>query len=196
VPRRLRGRLGIVATVAFSVGLVTGPANGFAFVYGEGILKISPHVVAAVVASSALTGLGGLLLSRRLSRTLGRRWTVAIGVVAAAVTSTYAYSGGRFNFTLGYLIGVGAAGLLAPAASALSTEIFPHTFRATTAGWVVLAGVLGAIAGLGLFGWVGDAVHAARVSSLRVPALVTFLPMLPTLVLLRRLPESKQMQLT
>jgi MFS family permease len=196
VPRRLRGRLGIVATVAFSVGLVTGPANGFAFVYGEGILKISPHVVAAVVASSALTGLGGLLLSRRLSRTLGRRWTVAIGVVASALTSTYAYSGGRFNFTFGYLIGVGAAGLLAPAASALSTEIFPHTFRATTAGWVVLAGVLGAIAGLGLFGWVGDAVHAARVSSLRVPALVTFLPMLPTLVLLRRLPESKQMQLT
>lgn len=195
VPRRLRGRLGIVATVAFSVGLVTGPANGFAFVYGEGILKISPHVVAVVVASSALTGLGGLLLSRRLARTLGRRWTVAIGVVASAVTSTFAYSGGRFNFTFGYLIGVAAAGLLAPAASALSTEIFPHTFRATAAGWVVLAGVLGAIVGLGLFGWVGDAVHAARVSSLRVPAMVTFLPMLPTLLLLRRLPESNQMEL-
>ena len=196
VPRPLRGRLGIVATVAFAVGLVTGPANGFAFVYGEGILRISPHVVALIVASSALTGLGGLLLSRRLARTLGRRWTVAIGVVASAVTSTFAYSGGRFNFTSGYLIGVAAAGLLAPAASALSTEIFPHTFRATAAGWVVLAGVLGAIAGLGLFGWVGDAVHAARVSSLRVPAMVTFLPMLPTLLLLRRLPESNQMELS
>ncbi len=195
VPSRLRGRLAIVATVAFTVGMVTGPANGFAFVYGEGILKISPHVVAAVVASSALTGLAGLLLSRRLARTMGRRWTVAIGVVAAALTSSFAYSGGRFNFTAGYLVGVAAAGLLAPAASALSTEIFPHGFRATSAGWVVVAGVLGATTGLFLFGWVGDVVHTSSVTSLRLPALITFLPMLPTLLLLRRLPESRETEL-
>jgi hypothetical protein len=32
--------------------------------------------------------------------------------------------------------------------------------------------------------------------SLRLAALVTFLPFLPTLLLLRRLPESSQMELT
>lgn len=190
VPRALRSRLLIVAAMAFSAGMITGPANGFAFVYGEGILKIQPHVVATVVSLSAFTGLAGLALSRRLSRTLGRRRTVAIGVVATAVTSTIAYSGGRVSFTLGYMIGVGAAGLLAPAAAALSTEIFPHSVRATAAGWVVVAGVLGATAGLFLFGWVGDAVRSSSVTSLRVPALVTFLPLLPTLILLGRLPES------
>jgi MFS family permease len=195
VPADTRGRLGIVAVIVFSAGMITGPANGFAFVYGEGILKMSPHYVATIVALSAFTGLVGLLLSRRLSRAIGRRWTVALGVVATGVTATFAYSGGRLNFTLGYMIGVGAAGLLAPAASAMSTEIFSHSIRATAAGWVVVAGVLGATAGLVLFGWVGDAVRATSATSLRVPALVTFLPLLPTLFLLQRLPESSTMDL-
>jgi MFS family permease len=196
VPHEARGRLVIVAAIVFSAGMITGPANGFAFVYGEGILKLSPHYVATIVALSAITGLIGLLLSRRLSRAIGRRWTVAIGVVATGVTSTYAYSGGRFNFTLGYMIGVAAAGLLAPAASAMSTEIFSHSFRATAAGWIVVAGVLGATVGLFLFGWVGDAVRATSATSLRVPALATFLPLLPTLLLLVRLPESSFMELS
>ncbi len=195
VPGEIRGHLAVVATVAFAVGMITGPANGFAFVYGEGILKISPQVVASVVALSALTGLGGLLISRSLARSLGRRWTVVIGVLGSGLTSAYAYSGGRFNFVAGYLVGVGAAGVLAPAATAISTEIFSHSHRATAAGWVVVAGVLGATAGLGLFGWVGDAVHTSGVSALRIPALVTFLPLMPTLLLLRRLPESSEMEL-
>ncbi len=196
VPRRFRGRLAIVAAMAFTVGMITGPANGFAFVYGEGVLKISPHYVATIVALSAFTGLAGLLASRRLAHTIGRRATVALGVVATALTSTFAYSGGRLAFTLGYMVGVAAAGLLAPAATAMSTEIFPHSFRATAAGWTVVAGVLGATAGLFLFGWVGDVVHGASATSLRVPALVTFLPMLPTLLLLARLPESRSMELS
>ena len=195
VPRRLWGRLAIVATMAFTVGMVAGPANGFAFVYAEGILKISPHVVALVVASSALTGLVGLLAGRRLARSLGRRWTVAIGVVATALTSTFAYSGGRTDFVIGYVIGVTAAGLLAPAASALSTEIFSRATRATAAGWVVVAGVLGATVGLVVFGWVGDAIRATGPTTLRLPALVTFLPLLPTVLLLSRLPESSAMDL-
>jgi MFS family permease len=196
VPRTIRARLAVVAVIAFTVGMITGPANGFAFVYGEGVLKISPHIVATVVALSAFTGLAGLLISRSLAKSVGRRWTVVIGVLGTGVTSAYAYSGGRFNFIVGYMVGVGAAGILAPAATAISTEIFSHSVRATAAGWVVVAGVLGATTGLGLFGWVGDVVHTSNVTALRIPALVTFLPLLPTLWLLRRLPESSTMELT
>lgn len=195
IPKGVRGRLGIVAVVAFAIGMVTGPANGFAFVYGEGVLRISPHYVATVVALSAFTGLAGLLLSRRLSQSIGRRWTVAIGVIASALTSTFAYSGGKSSFTFGYMLGVGAAGLLAPAATALSTEIFSHSFRATAAGWVVVAGVLGATTGLFLFGLIGDLTHVAGVTSLRLPALLTFLPLTPSIWLLRRLPESAGVEL-
>ncbi|HUX04872.1 MAG TPA: MFS transporter [Acidimicrobiales bacterium] len=195
VPRGVRGRLAIVAVVAFATGMISGPANGFAFVYAEGILKISPHVVASVVALSALTGLAGLVLSRHLSHTLGRRWTVAIGAVTLAATSTFAYSGGTLDFVAGYMVGVAAAGLFAPAASALSTEIFSHAIRATAAGWVVVAGVLGATVGLGVFGLVGDAVHVSSVTSLRIPALVTFVPLIPSVLLLARLPESRGVDL-
>lgn len=196
VPRALRGRLAIVATVAFAVGMITGPANGFTFVYGEGVLKMSPGEVATVVTLSAFTGLAGLLLSQRLSRTVGRRWTVALGVVATALTATFAYSGGRTNFIIGYMVGIGAGGLLSPALTAISTEIFTHTVRATAAGWIVVFGVVGAVAGLVLFGWVGDIVHTSSQSALRLPAMVTFLPFLPTLLLLKRLPESSRMALT
>ena len=196
VPAYLRGRLAVIAVVAFTVGMITGPANGFTFVYGEGVLRLSPSVVAGVVTASALSGLGGLLLGRRLAHTIGRRWTVAAGVLALAVTSAYAYSGGRTSFEVGYFLGVGAAGLLAPAAGAISTEIFPHAFRATSAGWAGVAGVLGATAGLALFGWIGDAVGGVQSASLRLPALLTFLPLLPTLILLARLPESRGVELS
>ncbi len=195
VPRTARGPLAIVASVVFSIGMMTGPANGFAFVYGEGVLKISPHLVALVVALSALTGLGGLVLSRRLSRTLGRRITIALGVLLLAATTAFAYSGGRASFIAGYLVGVGAVGLLTPATSALSTEIFLRSVRATAAGWVAVAGVLGATTGLAVFGWISDRVHAHASTGLRTAAFATFLPLLPTLLLLRRLPEKAAVEL-
>ena len=196
VPRVQRSRLGVISIVAFTVGLITGPANGFTFVYGEGILKMSPGEVATVVTLSAVTGLAGLLMSQSLAKSVGRRWTVAIGVVATAITATYAYSGGRTAFIIGYMIGITAGGLLSPALSAISVEIFTHEVRATAAGWIVVFGVVGAVAGLVIFGWVGDAVHTSSTSALRLPALVTFLPFLPALLLLRLVPESSQMALS
>lgn len=195
VPRDFLGRLAIVATMAFTIGVITGPAGGFTFVYSEGILKMSPGAVATVVVFSGLVGLAGLLVGQRLARTMGRRWTVGLGVVTTAMASTYAYGGGRVGFVIGYVLSVGAGGILSPAMTALSTEIFTHRFRATAAGWITVAGVVGAVAGIALFGWLGDAVHASGQAGLRLPALVTFLPILPTLLLLVRLPESSGMAL-
>lgn len=196
VPRGLRPRLVVVGIIVFIIGVISGPASGFTFVYGEGVLKISSAIVALVVSLSALTGLTGLLLSRYLSRTLGRRGTILVGTVATAATAALAYGGGKTAFVIGYMSGVAAGGLLAPAIAALSTEIFPHTSRATAAGWIVVAGVLGAMVGLLVFGLVGDSVHITGEGSLRLAALVTFLPLLPLLGLLYRLPESSQMELT
>lgn len=196
VPRGTRERVFIVGVVVFVIGVISGPASGFTFVYGEGVLKIRPDLVASVVAFSALTGLAGLLLSRYLSRRVGRRWTVALGALATATTASLAYGGGTTDFVIGYMFGVAAGGLLAPAIAALSTELFSHSFRATAAGWIVVAGVLGAIAGLLIFGLIGDIVHITGAGSFRLPALLTFLPLLPLMLLLWRLPESSKMELT
>jgi MFS family permease len=196
VPRGVRGRVAIVGVMVFIVGVISGPASGFTFVYGEGVLKISPGVVAAVVALSAATGLAGLLLSRYFSRVLGRRWTIVLGTVATAAAASLAYGGGKATFMVGYMTGVAAGGLLAPAMVALGTELFSHSYRATAAGWIVVAGVFGAMTGLLIFGLIGDSVHVTGAGSFRLPALLTFLPLLPSLVLLTRLPESSTMDLT
>jgi AAHS family benzoate transporter-like MFS transporter len=196
IARDAWSHLGVVCSLAFVIGVITGPAGGFTFVYAEGILKMRPSSVSEVVVVSGVAGLIGLIASRRFSRTLGRRWTVALGVVMTALASTLAYGGGKTPFIIGYILGVGAGGLLSPAVTAVSTEIFAHRYRATATGWITVAGVLGAIAGLGLFGWVGDTVHTSSSTGLRVAALVTFLPLLPALFLLARLPESRAMELT
>jgi MFS family permease len=196
VPRGLRARVTVVGMIIFVVGVISGPAGGFTFVYGEGILKISPVVVSLVVALSALTGLAGLLLSRYFAVALGRRGTVIIGTLATAGLACVAYGGGKLAFVIGYMGGVAAGGVLAPALAALSTELFPHSSRATSAGWIVVAGVVGAIVGLIVFGVVGDSVHVTGAGSLRLAALLTFLPLLPLLGLLYRLPESEGMDLT
>jgi len=68
--------------------------------------------------------------------------------------------------------------------------------RATAGGWVVVAGVLGATVGILFFGYVGDVVSpSVAVDALRVPALVTFLPALPLLLLLVTLPESRGVEI-
>jgi AAHS family benzoate transporter-like MFS transporter len=196
VPRGMRSRLVIVGVMVFIIGVISGPASGFTFVYGEGVLKISPGVVAAVVALSGATGLVGLLASRYCSRAIGRRWTVVLGTLATAATASLAYGGGKAAFIIGYMMGVAAAGLLAPSIAALGTELFSHTFRATAAGWIVVAGVLGAMTGLLVFGLIGDSVHVTGAGSFRLPALFTFLPLLPLLLLFTRLPESSTMDLS
>jgi MFS family permease len=195
VPRVVRGRLAIVATMAFTIGVITGPSGGFTFVYSEGILKMSPGIVAVVVTASGAAGLAGLLVSQHFARTLGRRWTVGGGILATSLAATYAYSGGRPGFVVGYVLSIGAGGLLSPAMTAISTEVFPHAVRATANGWITVAGVVGAVAGLALFGWLGDVVRASGSGGLRLPALVTFLPLLPTTLLLTRLPETSAVEL-
>lgn len=194
VPRALWRRLGVIAAVTIAIGVITGPANGFAFVYAESVLKISRHVIALVVVASSVTGLIGLVCGRWLADHAGRRGTVALGVLLSALTSLLAYSGGKSSFIAGYMTGVLAAALLAPALSAISNEVFPHAHRATAAGWVVVASVVGAIVGLVLFGYVGDVSRATlAVNSLRWPAIVTFLPLVPLVGLLWTVPETKDL---
>jgi MFS family permease len=186
IPSELRGRLAIVMAVTGVIGMISGPAGGFAFVYMEDFLKLHASTVTLVVTLSAIPGVLGLLLGRWLCDTKGRRVTVAFGVLATAGVSLYAYSGGRPAFIIGYVLGVFAGGVFAPGGAALATEPFPATVRASAGGWIVVAAVLGAIVGLAIFGPVADAT-----GSLAWAAAAAFLPGLPALLWLRTLPETR-----
>jgi MFS family permease len=77
-------------------------------------------------------------------------------MVTMAFLGVLTYEGSRSALIVGYILGVMAGSVLAPAAGALLTELFPTSVRASVAGWWVAAGVLGAVAGLVAFGAIAD----------------------------------------
>ncbi len=106
-----------------------------------------------------------------------------VGVAAAA---TLAYSGTRAALVVGYVLGVLAGSVLAPAIGALVNELFPTGVRASVAGWFLVAGVLGASVGLVVFGAVADVGDRFGLA-----AAVTFLPVSLVAVLFWRVPETR-----
>ncbi len=156
VTKRYRGRLAILALVAFAISLITGPANSFVFLYAQDVLHQAGYVTALMVVGSGITGLIGLLAGRWSADHIGRRPTCTVGLVAVAVTGVLCYSGSQAALIAGYLVGVFWASVFAPAVGSLLTELFPTSVRASIVGWWTVAGVLGAVTGLVVFGAVAD----------------------------------------
>ncbi len=188
VPAELRRPVSVLALVAFAVGIIGGPANGFAFVYGEGVCHIKPASMSLIILLCAITGLVGLWFGNLVSKRIGLKRTLVLTVLAVALMATIAYGGGKTQFIFGYLVGIGISGAMSPVLATLATQIFPKANRATCAGWIVVAGVLGAVVGLELFGYVVDSWHGAV--PWRMASLVTFWPGLVLLSLLPRISEE------
>jgi putative MFS transporter len=123
-----------------------------------------------VVVAGAF-GLVGLVAGRWLADHLGRRPTGSLAMVAVALTPTLAYSGSSAALVVGYVLGVLAGSIFAPALGALLTELFPTSVRASVVGWSVTASVLGAVVGLVFFGAVANVGNRFAVA-----AELTFLP--------------------
>jgi MFS family permease len=186
VARPFRGRLAVLVALSFAIALITGPANTFIFLYAQNVRHVAGGVTAAMVAGAGLSGLAGLLVGRWLADRFGRRPTGAAGMVGVAVFATLAYSGGAVVLVVGYVLGVLAGGILAPAAGALVNELFPTGVRASVAGWWLVAGVLGAVGGLVAFGAVADLGNRF---SLAAP--VIFLPTAVAALLFWCVPETR-----
>jgi putative MFS transporter len=185
-----RARLAVVAGLSFALSVITGPANSFAFLYAQNVVRLSGGATSAMVALAAVTGLSGLLLGRFLADSLGRRPAAAGSIAAMAGFGVLTYSGSRPGLVVGYVLGVLAASTLAPAAGAFVNELFPTQVRASIAGWQLAAAVLGASTGLVVFGQVADVDHQFGTA-----AVMTFLPALGSLGLLLLLPETRGREL-
>ena len=180
-----RRRLLTVLAFTFGLSMITGPANGYVFLYADNVVKASPGLVATMVVLSSITGFAGLLIGRYCADRFGRKPVLAVALVALVAASLLVYEGRSIGLFLGYLCSVGAAGALAPAGTAFSNELFPTAVRASVAGWNIAAGVLGSVAGLLAFGGLVD-----HFGSFATASLVTFIPPLAILALLRVLPET------
>ena len=186
VARPFRRRLLIVAVLAFAISVITGPANSFGFLFAQNILHLRGIVTAGMVVGSGIAGLAGLLTGRWLADRVGRRLTGAVAMVAVALLATLTYSGSAPALVFGYIAAVFAASVFAPAAGALVNELFPTSVRASVVGWSTASGVLGAVAGLVIFGAVANAEHEFGVAGV-----VTFLPAALVMGLFWLLPETR-----
>jgi len=189
VARPYRRRLLVVALLAFSISVITGPADSLVFIYAEDFLHLSGIVTSGMVVAAGAAGLGGLLVGRWLSDRLGRRPTVAIAMAGMAIFGTLAYTGPPWALFAGYVAGVTCGAVFAPAGGSLANELFPTSVRASVAGWYIAAGVVGAIVGFLAFGVVADVRGTSH--HLALAAAVVFLPMMLTTGLLLLLPETK-----
>jgi MFS family permease len=183
--RPYRGRLFIVALLAFFLSMVTGPANTFVFLFAQNVVHLSGTVTAMMVVCAGVTGFGGLLVGRWSADKFGRRPTAAIAMMVVSVLGVVTYGGSKAGLFLGYIIAVGIAAILAPAAGSLVNEMFPTEVRASVGGWQVAAGVIGAATGLVVFGEVADIGNRFAIA-----AAVTFLPSILVALAFWLLPET------
>jgi MFS family permease len=189
-PAALRKRLWLICLLITMLGLVTGPANALLFVYSESVLGLPRLATAAMVVAAGLLGLGGLFAGRWAADRLGRRVTAGASQAVIALAAILTYSGSAAAAISGYLLAVVAASVFAPAIGALAAELFPTGIRATVAGWMSVAGVLGAVGGLVLFG-----VLVTTLDDFLVAAAVVALPVLALSPLYARFPETRGMEL-
>ena len=180
-----RRRLAIVALIAFFLATVTGPANTFVYLYAQNVKHLAGIVTAAMVACAGAAGLFGLILGRWSADRFGRRVTGMASMMIVALLAVVTYSGSKVGLFLGYVAAVGVASVLAPAAGALSNELFPTEVRASIGGWLAAASVLGAGVGLIAFGAVADIDNRFGVA-----AAVTFLPAVLVALTFFLLPET------
>ena len=186
VARPFRRRLAVIAVLAFAVSVITGPANSFVFLFAQNILHQRGIVTAGMVVGAGAAGLIGLLAGRWLADRAGRRLTGGLAMVAVALFATLAYTGSAAALLAGYILDVFAGSVFAPAAGSLVNELFPTPVRASVAGWSLASGVLGAVAGLIIFGAVAGAG-----SRFALAGLVTFLPAALVMAVFWLLPETR-----
>lgn len=186
VARPFRARLILVLVLAFCLAMITGPANSFVFLYAQNVKKFPGFAESAMVVGAGILGFFGLLGGVWLADHIGRRGTAMGAMLSIGASGMLCYSGGSAVLVVGYLLGITAGGVLAPAAGAFVNELFPTSVRASVAGWNVAGAVLGATAGLVAFGAVADIGNRFGTA-----ALVTFLPAMAMSALVWLLPETR-----
>jgi MFS family permease len=190
IPDDLRSRLFLLALLTGGAGLVTGPANTFVFYFAERIRGLNPSTMAVAVLAAGPLGLVGLLLGRWTTDHLGRRLSAGASLAAIAGSAIFTYNVPGMGVVGGYLVGIFSASVYTPAFGAISTELFPTSCRSAAAGWLTAAGVIGAVGGLALFGFLADALGRFGTAAVALAAPIILLSMLYLL-----LPETRGVEL-
>lgn len=190
VPRPYMRSVVLLSALSGSIALATGPAFSYLFVYGERVLGMSSALLALLVVLAGPAGLVGILLGRAAADRIGRNLAAGVSMAGTGVAVAWAYGGTDVRLAVGYLLAITASSGFAPPTGALGAELVPTRVRATLAGWVTFAGVLGAVIGIAGFGVLADATGGFD-SAARAIGIVTALTSVGFLLL----PETRGVEL-
>ena len=190
VPRQYVRSVALLSALSGLIALATGPAFSYLFVYGERVLGVSPGLLAVLVVLAGPAGLVGILVGRAAADRIGRNIAAGFSMAATGGAVAWAYGGTDVQLAVGYLLAITASSSFAPPTGALGAELVPTRIRATLAGWVTFAGVLGAVVGIAGFGVLADATGGFDQAA-RAIGVVTALTAAGFLLL----PETRGMEL-
>jgi len=172
VPSIHRRNVIVLGTLTAVTAMATGPGFTFLFVYGERILDATPLHMSMLIIAAGPAGLIGLLIGRYGADRVGRRPTAATAMVATGIAVAVGYGGGIGAMSVGYLAAIMASSAFAAPIGALAAEVVPTSLRATVAGWMTVASVLGAVAGLNVVGVLGDVTGGFAIPAATVAGVV------------------------
>jgi len=185
-----RRRLAVLGALTVAVTFLTGPVNTLLFLFGENVVGLSESVTAAAVVAAAPIGAVSLLAGRWCADRGGRIPTAATAHLVLCGAAVWVYSGSAVGVVGGYLVTIVAGSVGAPALAAIYAELFPTSMRGAVNGALTVAGVVGAVLGLIVFGMLTDVVGDFGLAAAAVAA-----PVALCAVLYRRLPETRGMEL-
>lgn len=179
-----------LAGVAFFVAAFSSPA--FDFVFERLINDLAWDAGPARFMLIVFSGLGalGLLFGGRMADSVGRRQTTMIALIMGAAGGIGFYTlGSGWLLAPSILVASFGASMLVPAFAAHRSELFPTRVRATAAGWITNAAILGSIAGFSVGALVVDEFGLPRTISLLAAGLLV------AAFLVTRLPETRGLDL-
>jgi len=190
VPRQYVRGVAVLSVLSGLIALATGPAFSYLFVYGERVLGVAPGLLALLVVLAGPAGLVGILIGRAAADRIGRNVAAGVSMAGTGMAVAWAYGGTSIQLTVGYLLAIMTSSAFAPPTGALAAELVPTRIRATLAGWITFAGVLGAVVGIAGFGVLADATGGFD-SAARTIGIVTALTAVGFLLL----PETRGVEL-
>lgn len=176
----------ILAGVAFCIAAFASPTFDFVLERMINDLGWTSGSTTLLLVLASGVGTIGLLVGGRMADDMGRRLTavIAIGIGLIGGVGFYFVTNGPL-LALTVFLGTFGATMLTPAFAAQRSELFPTSIRATAAGFITNAGIVGSIAGFAIGALVVDSIGLPRTVA------VLGLGLIVAIWLVLQLPETK-----